>query len=231
MSNATPTDNTNQATAEPYASSRYIYRYHADSLATLSILLLGIILLGGLLAFYIFVQFNTEPKPLHFQLDENQQIIAPVPLDEPGITNAALLNWVNSLVMDAFNFNYSNMNRQQNRLTYYFSDAAMKNYTDLLTNDEDFMSVVANKNVVSITPKAAPEIIVAQTYQGRYVWQIEVPARIVFSNALSKSIQDVVFDFLVWRVSATEAPLGIITATFTRKVNSRMAPQGIMMGF
>lgn len=212
-------------TPEALVMTRYTYRYHNDSIILLKFLLLGLVVLLGLLGFFVFVQLGTEPKPLYFQLNANQQIIDPVALDQKGISDPALLNWVNALVIDAFSFNYSNVQKQESKLAQYFSAAAMKVYLELLTTDQDLSSIAANKFVVSITPKAAPEIIVAKAFRDRFAWQIQVPARISFNNALMTASQDVVLNFLVWRVPETESPLGITIATFTRTVESRMGLQ------
>jgi intracellular multiplication protein IcmL len=214
--------------SEPEITTRYVYRYHNDSLPILSILVLGILLLIGALGFFIFVQLSTEPKPLHFKLNPNLQIIDPVPLDQEGISTPALLNWVNEVVMQAYNFNYSNMPKQQSRLTPYFSEIALKVYSDLFTNDDDFKTIVDNKYVVSVTPKAAPEIIVSKSFQGRFAWQIQIPVRIVLSNALMRAYQEATLTYLIWRVPETQNPLGITVVTFTHKVSSRLAPQGVL---
>ncbi len=219
MSASTPTQ-------ENLVMTRYTYRYHNDSIVLLKILLLGLVLLLGSLVFFVFVQLAAEPKPLYFQLNANQQIIDPVALDQKGISDTALLNWVNALVIDAFSFNYSNVQKQEAKLATYFSAAAMKVYLELLATDQDLSTIAANRFIVSIVPKAAPEIIVAKAFRDRFAWQIQVPARINFNNALMTASQDVVLNFLVWRVPETESPLGITIATFTRTVESRMGVQG-----
>jgi|JI9StandDraft_2_1071091.scaffolds.fasta_scaffold22553_2 hypothetical protein len=226
MSSATPEPNNAYSDANSVVT-RYIYRYHNDSLFTLNVLLLSLIGLLLIMVFFIFIQIGTQPQPLHFKLNTNAQIIDPVPLDQEGISKAALLNWTNEMLMDAFSFNYSNVQKQESKLHQYFSEVAMKIYLDILNTDEDLKNIGNYKFVVSITPKAAPEIIVSKAFQGRYAWQIEIPARITFSNALAKGTQDLIFNFLVWRVPESESDLGIIVATFTRKIVSRMSPQGI----
>jgi hypothetical protein len=211
--------------------TRYVYRYHNDSLNVLNAVLLSFALLLGLLWLFIFVQITTQPKPLYFDLNKNYELIAQVPLDQEGITTAALLNWVNDIVMDSFSYNYSNIGKQQSKLQPYFSEAAMKVYLDLLANDEDFGSVLKNRYVVSVTPKSAPDIIVGQAYQGRYAWQVQATVVVTLGNALTSSSQEMVLDFLILRVPTTDSPLGIMVATFTRKLLGRLAPRNVRSGF
>lgn len=227
MSGTPAQETTTAQPTEAMTMTRYVYRYHNDSLYTLNVLILSLVILIGLLGFFIFVQLSTEPSPLIYKLNDQMQIIKAVPLNEEGISTAALLNWVNEFVMKAFSFNYSNVEKQAGRLTPYFSDVAMKLYADLLTTDENLQNIGLNKFVVSVTPKSAPEILVGKAFEDRYAWQIEVPVTLVFSNALYKATEDVVLDFLVWRVPVTESDLGIKVATFTHRVTARSGIQGI----
>ena len=227
----TPRTTNSKQAAEPVTKAYLSYQYNKDSSGLLNILLLGSIVLLIMLVALIVVQYIKQPQPIYFKLNKNLQIIEPVPLNERGISDAALLNWINQTVIQAFSFNYSNVEKQPARLYKYFSEAAMKLYMNLLSTDQDLNSIVANQYVVSITPTAAPEIIVARAFRGRFAWQIRVPARITFSNAIKKSTQTVVIDFLVWRVPETESPIGVLIATFTRKVTYRSGAQGLRVGF
>ncbi|HSX19574.1 MAG TPA: DotI/IcmL family type IV secretion protein [Gammaproteobacteria bacterium] len=234
MSTPPPNDAAQSQTAatssEPSQVTRYTYRYHNDSLKALSVLMLGLVGLIAALGFFIFVQIVSNPRPLHFALNKNLQLIDPVPLDQEGIGTAALLNWVNEFVVKAFSYNYSNIQKQAGKLAPYFSDSALKIYDDLLATDEDFKAVILNQFVVSVVPKTAPEILVGKAFKDRYAWQIEVPVTITFSNALYRAHQDVVFDFLIWRVPETESPLGVTVVTFTHDVKTRSGIQGIRTG-
>ncbi len=216
-----------QETSEQYVVTRYTYRYHNDSINTLNLLLLGLVALVGSFILLIFVQITTKPSPLHFKLNENMQIIEPVPLDLEGISTAALLNWVNEFTMKAFSFNYSNVQKQSSKMAPYFSDAALRIYTDLLNTDPDFRTIADQQYVISIVPKAAPEILVGKAFQDRYAWQIRVTANIYFSNALVRGSHDVILDYLIWRVAEMDFPLGINVATFTRTVVGRTGAQSV----
>lgn len=206
-------------------------RYLIDSQGLLRILLLGTVLLAVLLGLFIFVQFGTRVEPLYFQLNDNQQIIVPVPLDKENITKPALLNWINEVLVTSFSFNYSNQDQQFTKMSSYLSEQAMKAYEDLLNNDEDFKIIKEKQYVVSVNATAAPEILTSKPYRDRYVWQIRVPAVVRFSNALSSGEQEIVMEYLVWRVPETEFSLGITVANFSRKITARQEQRGVVQGF
>lgn len=206
-------------------------KYLLDSQGLLSILLLGTVLLVALLGVFIFVQFGTRVEPLYFRLNSNQQIIEPVPLDKENISKPALLNWINEVLVTSFSFNYTNQDQQFSKMSGYLSEQAMKAYENLLTNDEDFKIIKEKQYVVSVNATAAPEILTSKTYRDRYVWQIRVPAVVRFSNALSSGEQEIVMEYLVWRVPETEFPLGITVANFSRKITARQEQRGVVQGF
>lgn len=212
---------------EQYIPTRYTYRYHIDSIYSLNLLLLGLVSLVGLFFLLIFLQLHTDPKPLYFKLNDNFEIIDQVPLNEEGISTPALLNWVNELSIQAFSFNYSNVAKQRAKLAPYFSNNALKIYETLLSSDEEFKRLAEDQFVVSIVPKSAPEILVGKSFQDRYAWQVRVVAEIIFSNALIKGSNDVVLDFLIWRVEDAQFPLGINVATFTRTIKGRSGAQAV----
>ncbi len=220
-------DNPEQQNAEPTIATRYVYRYHNDSVFILNLLLLGLVALIGLLVFLIVVQLGTVPRPLYFALNNNGEIIEKVPLNEEGITTPALLNWVNEFTIKAFSFNYSNISQQRAKMAPYFSSNALKLYANLLNNDEDFRTLDEKQYVVSIIPKSAPEILVGKSFQDRYAWQIRVVADIVFSNALEKGSHEVELDYLIWRVEDPLYPLGVNVASFTRTITGRTGAQNV----
>lgn len=210
---------------------RHKLRYSIDNQLLLNILLLGTLLLIALLGVFVFVQLSTRPPPLFFKLNANKQIIEPVPLDKEGITKPELLNWINEALTASFSFNYSNENKQPSKLSPYFSENALQIYLNLLQNDEDFNIIIPRQFVVSVRATAAPEIVTGKPYKGRYVWQIRIPAQITFSNALSRGSQEVIMEYLVWRVPETESALGITIASFGRKLTGRSRQQAKIQGF
>lgn len=206
---------------EPQTTIRQVAAYGKESSQMLSVLFLSVMLMVALLGILIFTQLMSNPAPARFTLNSNLQIIDPVPLDEEGISTAALLNWVNGLLIDAFSFNYSNQDRQRDKIVEYMNDTALNSYMRLFSTDEDLSAVKEMKYVVSVRPEEAPEILVSRAFRGRHAWQIRIPAIIKFQNALMRQSQRVDVEFLVLRVPETESPLGITVASFSYKVNSR----------
>lgn len=212
---------------EPQTTVKQVAAYGKESSQMLSVLFLSVLLMVALLGILIFTQLMSIPSPARFSLNSNLQIIDPVPLDEEGISTAALLNWVNSLLIDAFSFNYSNQERQRDKLVEYMNDTALNTYLRLFFTDEDLASVKEMKYVVSVRPEEAPEILVSRAFRGRHAWQIRVPAIIRFQNALVRQSQRVDVEFLVLRVPETESALGIKVASFSYKVNSRSSRRAV----
>jgi hypothetical protein len=205
-------------------------RFSIDNQALLGILLLGILVLIIIIFLFMFVQLSTRTLPLHFKANDQMQIIPPVPLDQEGISKASLLNWVNSIMMEAFSFNYSNQDKQAGKLAPYFTDDAMKQYLDIINNDDDFKTVKTDYYVVSAVATSTPEILTSKAAKGRYAWQIQLPARITLSNAKFTKVQEVTFEFFVWRVTELEAPQGVILGSFDHQITNRYQKKSFRTG-
>jgi hypothetical protein len=206
---------------------RHRLQYQLDSQLTINILLIALIILILSIGMFIFVQFGTRTPPLHFKLNDNLQIIEPVPLDQEGISKAALLNWINESLTASFSFNYSNVSKQESKVSGYYSQKALATYLNMLNTDEDFSTIKEHHYVVSVHPTSAPEIITGKAFKGRYAWQIQIPAKIIFSNAMVRASQDITMEYLVWRVPETESPLGVTIANFNRTVVGRVQAKDV----
>lgn len=218
-------------TDEPLTIVKNIVAYRKESGGNLGLLLLAVVILVGMLWLLVFIQFTARPNPMVFSLNSKSQIITPVPLDMEGIEKPALLNWVNDLLFASFSYNYSNIDRQPAKVADYLSENAMKSYINLLKTDDDLNAVTELKYVVSVQPKKTPEIITSRAFRGRYAWQIKIPIVITLSNALMKTTQESVIEYLVLRVPETESPLGIKVAGFNFKVERRSRAQQLRQGY
>lgn len=213
-----------------FTQAKLSVNFKNDMTMQLNILLLGMLALIALIWLFAVTQYFARIDPLYLRENQNYQIIDPAPLDQEGISKPALLNWVNEFIMDAFNFNYSNMDRQPSLVAEYLSEKSLQLYRDILEGDRDFAMIKQNQFVVWVKPTAPPEIITGKAFRGRYAWQIRVSLATNFGNARRISSHQSTFDFLVLRVPETEAPMGIQIASFTRRVYGRQAPTEVLQG-
>lgn len=195
--------------------------YKADSVSKLWLLSILQIVSISLTGLFIFMQINSRPDPLFFDVTKHEQVIDPVPLDEPSITDAALLNIVNEAINLAYTFNYKNISDQANKLKDYFDDRGMKTYVKVLQEDDTMKRVVPDKLIVSMKANKAPQIVREGSFKGRYTWRIQIPVSVRYENKEKLIRSEVEVDVVVWRVPEIISPNGIKITTIRAKVKNR----------
>ena len=202
---------------------RHKQYYLKDSRSVLSILLLAnaAILVG--LSFIIMILFVKNPTPIGFATNQNSQLIAPVPLDKPSISPAALNNWVNEAVQLGFNFNYANQNAITPKLKDYMSDKAIAVYTAYFEQNEFLRQLNDKKLIVSMLARSAPTVDESGVVDGHYAQKLTMDVEFIYSNAEFKKRELKQLVFLVLRVSELEKPQGVIIYRF--EINDSTAVQ------
>ncbi len=179
---------------------------HLSILIIIVLLQIGLITgLGG----FIFYQLQSSPKPIFFTVTEHKQVIAPVPLGEPDMNAAAILNWAVEAVRVSYSFNYHSIQNHFAKIYCYFDKRGLDWFFKTIANDFNMQQVASDKLIVSAQAREAPKIIKEGKIEGRYAWRIILPMAMRYENATIVRRQDVDIDIYIWRVPETEAPIGI----------------------
>ncbi len=158
------------------------------------------------LVWYLCLQIQNLPEPLYFFTTKNEQIIHPVPLEEPAVTTPYVLNLVNEVVNSAYTFNYRNIQHQLKLIKEYFDDRGQQSFFAFLSSDPFMKDVIKERLVVSATVMKAPQILVEGLFEGRYSWRIMLPIVVVYQNDLASKKRELELECIVWRVPETESP-------------------------
>lgn len=180
-----------------------------DSLAWLRLIIfMQLIFLGSLIAF-IVMQFKNEPEPIYFSLKKGDQLIDAMPLDQPGLTYAELLNWVTEAMIVSFSFNYHNYDKIAEKIEEYFDSIGINSYLKMIGEHKQIQQVVNKKLILSGRPTGAPRIVKDGAMNGRYAWEIALPFILKFRSQELKLDLELTLDILVVRVPEQVAPLGV----------------------
>ncbi len=180
-----------------------------DSISWLRlIILMQLIFIGSLVAF-IIMQFKEAPTPVCFTFKKGDQLIDPVPLELPSLTDAELLNWVTEAMIVSFSFNYHNYDKITNKIDEFFDSIGISSYLKMITDNKQIQQVVNQKMILSGRPTGAPRIIKDGVIDGRYAWEVSLPFILKFRSQQIKSDVELVLDILVVRVSEQVAPMGV----------------------
>lgn len=178
------------------------------------ILLLSIViifLLGGSLI-YIWTH---PPSPRYFATATNGRIIPLVPLDEPNLSNAALLQWAQTAAIAAFTFDFTNYRQQLQAASEFFTAEGWESYVHSLIQTRNLELVKAKQLVVHAVATGAPTFTdTPGVVKGRYSWRVQMPLLVTYESVQVTVPQNVIVTMLITRTSTLNSPSGIGIAQF-----------------
>ncbi len=164
------------------------------------------ILLLLMTSFYLFFK---KPSPVIFTTDNEWRIFPPVPLNQPYLTTADLLQWASGVLPKAFTYDFTNYQKEIKLLEQYFTPdgwAKMQEALNTFANPDTMQSA---KLFISGTPSGAPVIINQGILSDKYSWWVQMPMVINYSSVDRSYNINLVVQILVVRVSTLNNLLGI----------------------
>ena len=177
--------------------------FYRDSFGKVIVIIISMIsiiaILGSLSLFFYF----DKPPPIIFQVGDEMRVQPPVPLNEPYLSNADVLQWVVDVVPKAFNLDFNFYNDQLKVTQEYFTQEGWKTFLNQLNIYANYNNVQSSKLFVTAAPSAAPTIannfgIILDT--GKYGWVVLMPLTISYAGYQPPSNVNVTLQILVVRV-------------------------------
>lgn len=176
-------------------------------------------LLGSIAANVIFVGvlgwvFTHPPQPVYFATTESGSIIPLVPVNEPLVSDAALLSWVTETVTRAHTYDYANWRQQLQDVSDSFTPAGWSNFQKALVESGNLKAIERKQLVLTAVPSGAPVITARGVLNGSYSWQIEVPILVSYQSSSETLNTPLMVKVLVQRVPTSDSTKGIGIAQF-----------------
>lgn len=185
------------------------HEFSKDSLIWLRIIIIiQLMFLMWQVAFAI-LQFKHKPTPIYFPLNAKDQLINNTELNEPGLTDAELLNWVTEAMMTSFSFNYHNYNNIAEKIEEYFDSTGIESYLKMISEHKQIQQVVNKKLILSGRPTAAPRIVQDAVIDGKYAWQVLLPFILRFNNQTTNINSEITLNIFIVRTKEQQATLGV----------------------
>ena len=200
--------------------------YYHDSfgkvIVVLGCLCLSIVFLGAI-SFYLFMN---KPEPVTFRVAEEWRVQAPVPIQQPYLTNPEVLQWVSEVVPRMFNLDFISMDSQLADAKKYFTVNGYQIFLNQLKNYADAKMVQSNKMFVNAEPTSAPVILNQGVLSGRYSWWVQIPINISYAGAREKLDEGLTLQVLVVRTDTTNNLTGILIHNVIVEKDSGNLPTG-----
>lgn len=201
--------------------------YRDNYRRVISLLLLAVITIVALAIGLVYLVTH-PPAPKYFATDSQGRLIQILPLDEPNLTTASVLQWVNIAVISVFTYDFVNYRQQLQAASQFFTPDGWQDFLGAIKSTQTLNDVIAKKLVVSAVATGAPVVLqegnLQLGFEKRYAWRIRMPMLITYQNAAQVTQQNVVATILVVRVSTLDTPKGIgiaqLVVSSTGEINS-----------
>lgn len=173
------------------------------------IAILEAVIIVGLIVAIVAYMSTAKPHDRYFATTADGRIMQLVPLDQPNMSQSALMSWVAQSVTDTFTFSYNDYQKRLQDSSAHFTRHGWDTFTTALQKSKIIDSVVAGKQVVSATPRSAPILQDSGVYGGKYRWKINIPINVTYKAGDSTRIDNMDVNLVIERVPSLENPTGV----------------------
>lgn len=174
-------------------------------LVALIVVLLAIVMLAAI-SLYLYTH---KPQPVTFYTDSDLRAFPLVPVDQPYVKQADLIQWVSEVLPATFTFDFVDYQAQLKNLQQYFTPAGWAALGALLDKYANAKTIQANKLFANASASGTPTIPNQGLIQGRYGWWIRSPLKINYNGLEKRYDASIVVEALVVRVPTTNSLTGI----------------------
>lgn len=172
--------------------------------------ILIVVVLGCALVYLV----TNPPTPRYFATSVDGRITPLVPLNQPNISQAALLQWANTAAISAYTYNFVNYRQALQAASASFTPDGWSAFMQALENSNNLNAVTAKKLVVSAVATGAPVILQQGVLNGAYAWRVQMPMLVTYQSASQFSRQSILVTMLITRIPTLNSPEGIGIAQF-----------------
>ena len=193
--------------------------YRDNYRRVIGILFFTVFIIIGLAVALIY-EVTNPPPPQYFATDAEGRIIHLYPLDEPNLSQGALLQWANVAAVAVFSYDFVNYRENLQDASEFFTPDGWQNFMNALQDNDNLNAVLTKKLVVSAVATAAPVILQEGVLQGRYSWRVQMPMLVTYQSASQVTQQNLTVTMLITRISTLNSEKGIGIAQFVATTNS-----------
>jgi intracellular multiplication protein IcmL len=178
--------------------------FYSDGIEKITLLITGMVIAIGLLIALMLYIYLSKPAPVIFRTNNDFRVLTPVPLPEPYLSAADVLQWVSTTLPHAFIYDFNHYQDQLKQATPYFTANGYQVLLNQLNIYANYAQMVANKVFISASPSGAPFIINQGNLNGRYAWWVQMPIYLNYAGYLPPPNKILTLQVLVVRVSTLD---------------------------
>lgn len=198
-------------------SRNYFYR---DQYRRAIVILLLVILIDVILAAGVVYRYINPPQPQYFAANDEFQFMKWYPLSAPVVSNIELKQWVADSITAAFSLDYVHWQKQLQDASVNFTPVGWRLFLAALKQSNNLNSLTQLQMVSSLELVGSPTITNHGRVNGIYVWEVQLPIVVKFTNGKTTIPWPAKVAVIVERVPVQSNPKGIAISNFLPEVQS-----------
>jgi intracellular multiplication protein IcmL len=168
----------------------------------------GFIIVGLIIAMFFVIHVH-QPEDRFFATTEDGRVIPMVGLDQPNLSNPALMSWVAQAATEVMTFGFNDYRRRLQEASRNFTRRGWESFTNALQQARIIDTIEQNTQVISAAPRGAPVITQERVVNGQYQWVVQIPMVLTFESGGQKRSNTWIVTVVVVRVPRLESPSGV----------------------
>lgn len=166
------------------------------------------------LAALLFYQFKNPPEPQYFAITPDGRMINNYRLDDPVFSDDHVLQWTANAVRQSFSLDFMHWTDQLQSASNKFSADGWRHFLQALKQSNNLETLTKLKMVSDAQVTGAPKILQKAVLGGHYVWKIQLPILVTYTNSTQVIPVPMEVTVIVMRVSVEENPERIAINNF-----------------
>jgi intracellular multiplication protein IcmL len=188
--------------------------FYRDGYRLTMLALLVIFIVDTALAGLFFYQIKHPPEPQYFAITNDGRMINNYRLDDPVFPDDHILQWSADAVRQSFSLDFIHWNAQLQVASAKFSTDGWRYFLEALKKSNNLETLTKLKMVSNAEITGAPRLVQKAMLGGRFIWKVQLPILVTYSNAAQTIPVPMNVTLIVMRVSVEENPERIAINNF-----------------
>ena len=156
--------------------------FYRDAYRRIVVLAIMLFVINCALGTAIILKYLNPPEPQYFATTAEGRIINIHKLTDPVVSDSYVLQWASNAVRQAFSSDYIHWRKQLQDASSNFTPDGWRYFLSALKSSNNLNTLVNMKMVSGAELTSAPQITQKMVVNGHYVWKLQMPLLITYTD-------------------------------------------------
>lgn len=181
-------------------------QFYKDRSKVVRFLLMALFAVNVILGLGVFYYITHPVHPQYFPATEDGRVFNMHPLSDPVQNDDFVVQWASTALSHVFALDFLHWRQQLTDVSNDFSPRGWKYFLTAVKKDNNLSTLTNYKMVSSATITGAPQVVQKGVVHGRYMWTVQVPIIIKYSNINKEISQTALVTMKIQRMSVVKYP-------------------------